>query len=175
MDRRPNPAGPRARVVFIDVGQGDAIFISTPGGQQVLIDGGPGPLDTVRFLGRVMPFRDRTIEMVVLTHAHNDHVNGLIEVLDRYEVEQIVQRQVEYVSTPYETWPSRSRTGGTRVTEALAGQVIPLGDGAYLEVVSPADRLLRGTPSDVNNASVAMRLVYGEVSFFLSGGHLRRD
>jgi competence protein ComEC len=55
------------------------------------------------------------------------------------------------------------------VTEAVAGQLISLGDGAYLEVISPEGRLLRGTPSDVNNASVVMRLVYGEVSFFLSG------
>ena len=157
------------RVAFIDVGQGDAIFISTPGGRQVLIDGGPGPLDAVRFLGRAMPFRDRTIDMVVLTHAHSDHINGLIEVLDRYEVEEIVERRVEYVSTSYEAWRRAVEREGARVTEALAGQLISLGDGAYLEVFSPADRLLRGTSSDVNNASVAMRLVYGEVSFFLSG------
>ena len=157
------------RVAFIDVGQGDAIFISTPSGHQVLIDGGPGPLDTVRFLGSQMPFGDRTIEMLVLTHPHSDHMNGLLEVLSRYRVERIVQRRVEYESAPFEAWLRAVERDEAAVTEAVAGQLIPIGDGAYLEVVSPGDRLLQGTPSDVNNASVAMRLVYGEVSFFLSG------
>ena len=82
----------RLGVVFADVGQGDSIFIATPSGRQVLVDGGPGPLDAVRVLGERLPFWDRTLDVVVLTHPHADHITGLIEVLDRYDVAYIVER-----------------------------------------------------------------------------------
>ena len=156
-------------VAFLDVGQGDSIFISTPVGQQVLIDGGPDPHHTAQLLGGLMPPGDRTIELVVLTHPHSDHVAGLVEVLDRYRVDHVLQRRVEYESALYETWHRAVEREGAVVTEGTAGQMIPLGDGAYLEVLSPDDRLLPSAAKDVNNASVALRLVYGRIKFLLSG------
>ena len=157
------------RVVFLDVGQGDSIFITTPAGQQVLIDGGPDPRHTSQLLGGMMPPGDRTIELVVLTHPHSDHVAGLVEVLDRYRVDHVLQRRVEYESALYEAWHRAVEREGAMATEASTGQVIHLGDGAYLEVISPDDRLLLSAGEDVNNASVALRLVYGRVRFLLSG------
>ena len=72
-------------VSFLDVGQGDAILISQ-GNQQVLIDGGPSPQAINLELGKRMPFWDRTIEMIVLTHPDADHLAGLVEVLHRYHI-----------------------------------------------------------------------------------------
>ena len=164
-----SPRDPEMRVSFLDVGQGDSIFISTPASQQVLIDGGPDPRGIARLLGGIMPPGDRTIELVVLTHPHSDHLTGLVEVLDRYRVEHILQRRVEYETALYETWHRAVEREGAVATEAVAGQLIPLGDGAYLEVISPDERMLVGAAGDVNNASVALRLVHGGVSFFLSG------
>ena len=160
---------PRLRVAFVDVGQGDAAFISTPGGQQILVDGGPDPLGMVRFLGDKMPFRDRTIELVVLTHIHSDHVNGLLEVLRRYDVERILERHVEHDGPPYQAWRRAVKAEGADVIQARAGQVVVLDGGAFIEIVSPGEELLRGTSSDVDNASVVLRLVYGDVSFLLTG------
>jgi len=71
----------RLHVVFLDVGQGDAIFIQTPSGKQVLVDGGPSETVLLSQLGRQMPFWDRTLDMVVLTHPDSDHITGLIPVL----------------------------------------------------------------------------------------------
>src|SRR3989338_1070378 len=73
------------KIYFFDIGQGDAIFIEAPNGNQVLIDGGPDNA-VVQKLGEIMPFYDRDIDLVVLTHSDADHVAGLIEVLERYEV-----------------------------------------------------------------------------------------
>src|SRR3989338_3967263 len=72
----------RLHVYFLNVGQGDAMFIQTPNGSQILIDGGPDD-KVLSELGRVMPFYDRSIDMMVSTHLDADHVAGLIEVLKR--------------------------------------------------------------------------------------------
>lgn len=74
------------RIWFLDVGQGDAILIQTPGKKQVLIDGGPGK-DTNFLLSRYLPFWDRKIEAIFLTHPDADHSNGLIEILKTYDVD----------------------------------------------------------------------------------------
>ncbi len=164
-------SGPDSKlhVVFADVGQGDAIFIATPGGHQILVDGGPDPQRFVSFLGSKMPFRDRTVELVVLTHAHSDHATGLLEALGRYDVERVLERRVDYGGPSYVAWRKALESEGAQVIQAQAGQTIAFGDDVFLQVVSPLERLLHDTASDVDNASVVVRLVYGEVSFLLTG------
>ena len=159
----------RLRVSFVDVGQGDGVFIAMPGGQQVIVDGGPDPVRMVQLVGERMPFQDRTIELVVLTHLHRDHVTGLVEVLRRYDVPVVLERSVELDSASYESWRKAVSDEGAEVVQAEAGQVIAFGGGSRIEVVSPGRRLLRGTASDVDNASVVVRLVHGDVSFLLTG------
>src|SRR3990167_2962788 len=81
------------RVSFLDIGQGDAIFIDAPSGRQVLIDGGKGSA-VLRQLASVMPWYDKTIDVVVGTHPDQDHIGGLVEVLRRYRVSLIVKSSV---------------------------------------------------------------------------------
>ena len=81
----------KLHVHFLDVGQGDSTFIVTPEGRQVLIDGGPGPMSAVRAVGDRMPFWDRDLDLIVLTHPDEDHFRGLAEVLDRYQVDAVVE------------------------------------------------------------------------------------
>ena len=159
----------RLHVAFVDVGQGDATFITTPSGRQVLVDGGPDPLNIVRFLGEEMPVHDRTIELVVLTHPHADHVRGLLEVMRRYDVERILERKAHYDSSSYLAWRRAVEAEGAEVIQAEAGQVISFGDGTVVEVVNPAVTLPRGTGSDLDNASVVIRVVHGNASFLLTG------
>lgn len=156
-------------VAFVDVGQGDGAFITTPGGRQIVVDGGADPLAMVRALAARMPPGDRTVDVVVLTHPHADHVGGLIEVLRRYEVALVLERQIAYESPPHQAWRLLVERSAARVVQAEAGQVISMGDGVILRVVSPPARLLQGTASDVDNASVVLRVEYGDVSFLLTG------
>ena len=163
----------RLHVTFADVGQGDAVLITTPSGRQVVIDGGPSPTVAARLLGKTMPFWDRDIELVVATHPHSDHVTGLTEVLKRYDVSRVLERRVDYDSAPYREWRRLVSREGAIVTEAEAGQIIAFDDGVALEVLNPPRALLRGTTSDVDNASVVLRLTYGDVSFVLTGDVFR--
>ena len=162
----------RLHVAFLDVGQGDAIFIETPRGRQVVIDGGADPLRMTRLLGERMRFYDRHIDIVAATHPHNDHVGGLAQVLERYDVGVVLERRIEYESAPYEAWAravDTEKAQGAKVLEASAGQVIALDEDVSLEVLGPPVTLLRGTESDADNASLVLRLVYGKVSALLTG------
>ena len=159
----------RLHVSFVDVGQGDATLIETPGGRRIVVDGGQDPMDMVRFLGSRMPFQDRAIDMVVLTHGHSDHVTGLLEVLRRYDVETVLERKTDHDGAPYLAWHRAVDLENAEVVSARAGMVVSLDSGAFIEVLGPPERLLRGTDSDVDNASVVLRLVYGDVSFLLMG------
>ena len=162
----------RLHVVFFDVGQGDAIFIETPHGRQMVVDGGVDALALTRLLGERMRFYDRHIDIVAATHPHDDHVGGLAQALERYDVGAVMERRIEYESATYEAWAravDAEAENGARVIEASAGQVITLDDDVRVEVLGPPRELLRGTKSDVDNASLALRLVYGEVSLLLTG------
>jgi len=86
---------PELQVYFFDVGQGDSIFIEAKDGTQILIDGGPTN-KILPLLGGVMPFYDRSIDAVILTHPHADHVSGLIEVLKRYSVGKVIESGADY-------------------------------------------------------------------------------
>jgi len=113
-------------VTFLDVGQGDAIFIETPQNQQILIDGGPTS-NILEKLGKEMPFWDRTIDLVVLTHPDSDHVSGFIEVLQRYQVANILWTGILCETAECQEWQKLIATEGANIYFAQAGQQIPGG------------------------------------------------
>lgn len=90
-------------VDFFDVGQGDAIFIETPKGQQILIDGGPDS-KILEKLGKEIPFWDRDIDLIILSHPEADHLLGLLEVLEKYKVENILWTGIKRNTSEYEEW-----------------------------------------------------------------------
>jgi competence protein ComEC len=154
------------RVTVLDVGQGDAILIETPDGHTILVDGGPSGSILMQALGDVLPAAERDIDLVVLTHAQDDHVAGLVEVMRRYDVAQVMEGQLPGATGAYAEWTKAVEAEGALKHVAKAGQHIDLGDGARIELLAP-DRRLDG--GDLNNNSVVLRLVYGEVSFLLTG------
>jgi len=154
-------------VSLLDVGQGDAILIQK-GSQQVLVDGGPSPQAVSLGLGRKMPFWDRTIELVVLTHPSADHVTGLVEVLNRYRVKQVLYPDLDFESDIYDEWLRLVRGKNIKYTPARAGQELYLDDGVMIEVLNPQQPPLTDTDSDIDNNGAVLRLSMGEVSFLLT-------
>lgn len=151
-------------VYFLDVGQGDAIFIQA-GENQILIDGGPDA-NVIQELAEVMPLGDRSIDMLVLTHPDADHVNGLIEVLERYDVEYVLENFLERHDAPaYAKWNELKNEA--QVFQAVAGQIINIGEGIFLEILYPMDESTR--QSKTNNNSIVAKLVYGENELLLTG------
>ena len=163
------PQGGTLSVSVLDVGEGDSILVTGPAGQHILIDGGPSPERVCLELGEALPFWERTIDVVILTHPHSDHVTGLVEVLRRYQVGQVLYPEgVDYESHAYSEWLDVVNERGIECTRALAGQCIDLGDRAVLEVLHPPVVYLEGTESDVDNNGVVVRLEMGQVSFLLT-------
>jgi competence protein ComEC len=158
----------KLHVSFLDVGQGDAILIQTPNGQDILIDGGPDPQKINLELSKKLPFWDRTIDLVVSTQPQADHITGLVEVLQRYKVKQVLEPGVSYNSSIYQEWCNLVEEKHIKRDKAQAGQEIDLGNGTKLEVLNPPDSLWEGTSDDVDNNGVVLRLSWGQVSFLFT-------
>jgi competence protein ComEC len=154
-------------IVFMNVGQGDATFIQTPSGRQILVDGGLYPSVLNDQLGRQMPFWDKEIDMLIATHPDADHVSGLVGVFDRYRVNQIITNGQSFGESPiYDEVLTAAQTQETDVRPVQAGEIIEIEDGVRLEVVHPGPVLIE---ENRNENSVSMRLVYGEFSFLFTG------
>jgi competence protein ComEC len=159
--------GNELRVSFLNVGEGDAILIQK-GSRQILIDGGPSPQAISLELSRQMPFWDKTIDLVVLTHPHQDHLAGLMEVMRRYRVKQVLYPELDYTSPSFDEILRLTREKDVKSTAARAGQQIDMGNGVVIEVLNPPSELITGTESDIDNNSVALILRDGKVSFLLT-------
>jgi competence protein ComEC len=159
----------RLHVTFLDVGEGDAIFIQTPAGRQVLVDGGPSGTALLSQLGRRMPFWDRTLDVVVLTHPEADHLTGLLPALERYRVDAIIFRAAEVESAEYERWLQLVEAEGAAVYPGEAGLRLALDEGLEMVVLWPGAELVGGPDVGTNDNSVVTRLTYGQVSVLLMG------
>ncbi len=155
-------------VSFLDVGQGDAILIQTPNGQDILIDGGPDFQKITLELSEKLPFWDRTIDLMVCTQPQADHITGLITVLQRYEVKQVLEPGVSYNSSIYQEWLNVIEDKGIEHNIARAGQEIDLGNGIEMEVLNPPEGLFEETSHDVDNNGAVLRLTWGKVSFLFT-------
>ena len=157
----------KVRVSFLDVGQGDAILIEH-GTQQILIDGGPSPQAISAALSKAMPFWDRSIDLVVSTHPDADHLAGLIEVLKRYHVAQVLQSTIVSSSPLAQEWQSFFVTKRIASTIAQAGQRISLGDEIALNVLNPLPELSTEAENGSDTASIVLRLQTGKISFLFT-------
>jgi competence protein ComEC len=176
----------RLHVYFLDVGQGDAIFVRTPDGRQILVDGGPSPEALLNQLGDVMPFWDRSLDLVVLTHPDADHMTGLVALLERYQVTQALDdlnsdgmvasgapsggmTEADLAQLRAATsWLAQVARPGTRRVRASPGMRLVIGKSTFT-VLSTG--LTRSGPSAAgnNNDSLVLRLDYGTTSFLLTG------
>ncbi|MEK7201184.1 MAG: MBL fold metallo-hydrolase [Patescibacteria group bacterium] len=155
------------RISILDVGQGDSILIQSPTGVNVLVDGGPDR-SVVRELPKRMGPLDRTIDLMVETHPDKDHIAGLADVLEMYEVKNFMNPGVPNDTNVFARLVADvEKEPGVSVYTALRGQRIHLGDGAYADVLYPDHDVsrLRAT----NDASIVLQVVYGETSFMLTG------
>lgn len=150
---------------MLDVGQGDALFIESPTGKQILVDAGP-PGVVLKELSKMMPLFDRTIDMIIITNPDADHIAGFLEVLKVYKVGAVLEPGTTNDSKTYENLERMIKEKNIPNALAKAGMRIDIGDGAYLEILFP-DRDVSSW--DRNDGSIIMKLVYGENSMMLTG------
>ncbi|MDP3784483.1 MAG: ComEC/Rec2 family competence protein [bacterium] len=157
--------GGTLKFYLLDVGQGDALFIETPSGNQVLIDGGPDR-SVLRELGQVMPFYDHALDLVILTHPHLDHVAGLVEVFKRYEVTRYLDAGDERSLAEYGELKKLVQEKGATYRQARRGLTILLDKNIMLEVLYPEKVVASSNP---HRNVVISRLSFGANHFLLMG------
>jgi competence protein ComEC len=160
----PSPPA-RLRVTVLDVGQGDAILIQTPDGKDILVDGGPGRA-VLRGLGDELPWRDRSIELMVLTHPQADHMDGLVDVFARYDVRRVIAGPGVQASAGWTAWHNAARDEGVPIETAVQEMALDLGGGVRLDVLGP-DSAEAADPK-VNNTGAVIRVVWHDVSVLLT-------
>jgi len=157
-------------VYFFDVGQGESALIVTPGGRQLLVDGGPETDSAVSALSRTMSSSDRMLDLVMMTHLDADHSRGLLEVLDTYEVGAVLAGIDAPGAAMYAQWQASLERSGVYVVAVHQGYRLDLGSGVVIEVLNPRPGQFfggsGGTPG--NNKSVVLQLTYGAISFLLT-------
>ena len=156
------------KVYFLNVGQGDSIFIETENKIQLLIDGGPDN-KVIQKLSEVMSFWDRTIDFIVLTHPDHDHIGGLPEVLKRYKVKGIIETGIECKKPECFAWNELKKKEGAAIILAKLGDSINLDENTKIFIFNPFDDLSGRKVSKANNTSVVAKLIYGGYSFLLTG------
>lgn len=152
------------QIGFLDVGQGDAMIISTPQGQNILIDGGAN--NRVLFqLADFLPWWERKIDYLVVTHYHDDHVAGLIELLNKYKVEHILvtghRPESDFL---YQLWQAALADHKLQATIVQPGQKFVISDNLYWQIL-----LADSNQKNYNDNSLVMRLTYGQTDFLFMG------
>ena len=155
-------------VYFLDIGQGDAILIKTPFGQNILIDGGPDN-KVINHLSENLAWWDKQIDLMILTHPHSDHVGGLADVVSRYKVEKILYTGVIHSSPDYIAWLEIIRDCGIPLIIIDRPQTIKLGEDCRLDILYPRESILGKEVSNLNNSSIVIKLIYKEAKFLLAG------
>ena len=155
----PTPELGTFTVHFIDVGQGDSILLDL-GDIEVLIDGGDKSPGVVSYIG---DYVDGSLEVIVATHPHADHIGGLIAVLNAFEVDEIWLNGDTSTSATYSQFMSAANSEGASVHMARRGDTIQTGNLTF-NVLHPVN--LSG---DTNNNSIVLSLSYGQVDFLFTG------
>lgn len=170
-------------VVFFDVGQGDSVFIETPSGHQIIIDGGPNS-ELISKLGSRMPFWDKTIDVVILTHPEKDHMTGLLDLLARYKIDYFVWTGVKNdnaenkklaellekakTATKNNFLASLSDFSGTKVFSVSAGDKIRAGS-ALFSVLFPLEDFNGEQVKSTNDTSIVLKLTFTNNKFIFTG------
>ncbi|MEK7585755.1 MAG: MBL fold metallo-hydrolase [Patescibacteria group bacterium] len=155
------------KVAFLDIGQGDAIYIEAPNGKQMLIDAGSGSI-ILQKLAQVMPFGDRSIDMIVVTNPDKDHIGGFIDVLENFKVLRVLEAGTKKNTLIYKSFEDEVANQKIEKGIALRGMKILLDKehNIYFEVLFPDRDVSTWSPND---GSIVGKLVYGSESFMLMG------
>jgi competence protein ComEC len=168
------PRSGELKVAFLDVGQGDAALIVTPDKSKILIDGGPDE----KILGELaaeLPFYDRQLDLVVLTHPHADHLDGLLSVLTRYEVKKVLMTGAIGTSPNYIKFLETLKNKNIAVEVAVRGKAFDFGEARF-NILWPekdlsGERVSGGVneAGGLNDTSIIAMLEYGETKFLFTG------
>ena len=163
-------AQPQVRVVFFDVGQGDAALITVPGGYHLLIDGGEARGYTEEIKPYLQEQGIRRLDLVIVTHPHEDHLGGVVRLLEdrQIQVDQVLTSGMPHTTNLYRKFLELLLERKIPLREGVRGTTLRLGpvDGVVLH---PPAGYLQGVDSELNNNSLVLLLRYGGIRLLLTG------
>ncbi len=164
---------PDLKITFIDVGQGDSILIQMPKGKNILIDGGGTPASDFDIGEKVLlpllrHYRIRKIDLIILTHPHIDHLEGLFTVLEKYKVGAVISNRQPHQEKLMERFMDIIEKKNINCVEVAAGDVLNLQSDLSLTILNPDKRVFVGSRSDIDNNSIVAKLKYKNVCFLFT-------
>jgi competence protein ComEC len=160
----------KLNVYFLDVGQGDSILIDSPTHKRILVDGGPN-LKALSEIGKILPFGDRRIDVMIESHPDKDHIGGLSEIVSRYDVSLFLEPGVESPSEVDDQLMEQIKSKNIPSLLARRGMIVDLSDGVKLYILFPNQDVSNW---ETNDASIVAKLVYGNESFLLTGDSTKK-
>jgi competence protein ComEC len=160
-------------VRFLDVGLGDAILIESPSGKTMLIDAGPG-LMSLDLLSELETAGITNLDVILVTHPHEDHIGGMNAIMARYRVGQYIDAGIPHTTATYQNLMKQIRVLNIPYRKVRAGDTIILDRGVTFRVVNPDGTLLSADDNEnvaenLNENSVVLTLTYGNITFLLMG------
>lgn len=152
---------------FLDVGQGDATLLRTPGGSFLLIDTGP-PESASRLLHCLDLAGVREIALLVNSHPHSDHIGGALAVLRKYKVKKVLDSGFEYPSPVYRDLLREVKRRRVPFQRSVVGDTFEF-DGVKVGLLGPGRPFISHTESDPNNNSVILKVIYGRTQILFPG------
>jgi len=163
----------RLHLWVFDVGEGDAILLLTPHGHKVLVDGGPGVTPLAESVGEHLPFWQHNLDMAVLTEPQQENMMGLLDLLGRYKIGQVVQSEFSATTSLQKTWLAALKDAGTPVQHVRRGDLIGFEDepDLTLRVLNPGESdILKGDANTLeHNRAIVLKVEYGGTSILLAG------
>jgi competence protein ComEC len=155
-------------VTFFDVGEGESALVQTPSGQNILIDGGPSAA-VLQKLGGALPWTKRNIDLIILSHPHADHITGVIKVLERYKVRQVLTTDVLHTTPEYIAFLKLIKDKKIPLAIARTGQNIKLASGVSVDILWPPISYAGQQVDDLNSTSIVNKINFGETSVLFTG------
>lgn len=154
------------RIIFLDVGQGDSVLIKTPNNKKILYDGGPNT-NILSVIGRYIPFYDKNIDLLILSHPHSDHMDGLIHILNRYNVKNVMYVDIDFNDKKFDEFKNLSSY--TNIIKYDKNKDIII-DGVILDFIAPVNiKKDEYKEKELNNTSLCLKVIYGGTTVFLTG------
>ena len=155
---------PTLKIYFIDVGQGDSTLIVTPKNKKILIDGGEGKTNVL--FQYLLDRRINKIDYIIISHFDSDHCNGLIEIIEKMRVENIVMSKQSKESEEYKKILEIIKQKNIKVSSVKAEDKIIIEKNLYIKILNPAEKF---EFQDLNNNAIVAKLVYKNFSMLFTG------
>ncbi len=151
------------KIYFIDVGQGDSCLIVTPSNKKILIDGGEGKVDIL--LSYLLDRRIRTLDYVVISHFDSDHCNGLIKVIEKLKVKNIIISEQAYLSEEYINIANVINKKKIKAIKVKQGDKLSIDKDVNMDILYPTEKL---EYTDLNNNSMVAKISYNQFSIMFT-------